>query len=90
MGLLGADLKTPAAAYTAGGIKLDLRLCQEGLRIMAPDTAAATALEKNRSPDPRTVMDRETLYIENGPPAIIHVSDKRNTIPLYPPAQSPG
>ena len=38
---------------------------RSAFRIVAPDTAQRAALEKNSGSDPRTVVNREMLYIED-------------------------
>jgi hypothetical protein len=69
---------TPNAAFREQG---NHRLGVATLWIVTPPTLQRATLEKHRRADPRAVMDREALDIENDP--VIH-----QTYPLFPTIES--
>ena len=57
-----------------------LRLCRIRLRIMTPQTAQRAAFQKDCCSDPRTVVNGESLIIENNTLCFIH---KCSSLYLY-------
>ena len=72
MRLLLADCQAFAAQDAQLGEELNLGLALETFRVMAPEAAQRAAAQEDCSADTGTIVDRETLNIENKTSLIRH------------------